>query len=337
MRAIIMDAPGKVRIGEWDDPSPGPGEVLIAPRAVGVCAGDLYIYLGKNAYVRYPQVAGHEIAGVVEEVGAGVTGLEPGEHVVVEPFLGCGKCYPCRIGKSNCCANLRIIGVTQPGGFGERVTAPATHVHRVPPGLSFAAASFVEPIAIGVQVCRRGAISAAEYVLVLGCGPIGLAIIEVARARGARVVAADVQPSRLDTAAQLGAEVHLADEQLLPTILDHTGGEGAPVVVEATGNVKAMESTVDLVASGGRIVIVGLVKKGTPVTLPGLDLTRKEMTIVGSRASVGCFPESLQLLASGAIHYPTVATEFDMWEGPGLIADLAENPGKLHKAVLIRG
>ena len=337
MRAIIMDGPGQIRLGEWDDPRPGPGEVLIAPRAVGVCAGDLYIYLGKNAYVRYPQVCGHEIAGVVEEVGPGVVGLEPGEKVVVEPFLGCGTCYPCRAGKSNCCASLRIIGVTQPGGFGEHMTAPASHVHRVPAALSFADASFVEPIGIGVQACRRGQITAGELVLVLGCGPIGLAIIEVARARGARVLASDVQPARLETARSLGAEVHLSGDALLPKMLELTNGEGLPVVVEATGSVGAMESTVDLVASGGRIVIVGLLKKGTPVSFPGLDFTRKEMTIVGSRASVGCFPEALQLLASGAIHYPKVATEFDMWEGPALIADLAENPGKLHKAVLVQG
>jgi len=337
MRAIIMDGPGQVRIGDWEDPKPGPGEVLVAARAVGVCAGDLYIYQGKNPYVRFPQVAGHEIAGVVEEVGPGVSGLAPGTKVVVEPFLGCGKCYPCRVGKSNCCANLRIIGVTQPGGFGERVLAPAEKIHRVPDNLSFADASFVEPVAIGVQACRRGAIAAGEYVLVLGCGPIGLAVIEVARARGARVVATDVALARMETAAKLGAEVLPSGDALLPKVLEQTNGEGAPVVVEATGNVKAMESAVDLVASGGRIIILGLLKKGTPVTFPGLDFTRKEMTVVGSRASVNCFPESLKLLASGAIHYPQVKSEFDMWDGPELIADLAQNPGKLHKAVLMRG
>ncbi len=337
MRAVIMDAPGQARVGEWQTPSPGEGEVLVSPRAVGVCAGDLYIYLGKNAYVTYPQVAGHEIAGVVEATGPGVTGLAPGAPVVVEPFLGCGTCYPCRVGKSNCCAKLRIIGVTQPGGFAELVTAPADHVHRIPAGVSMTAASFVEPIAIGVQVCRRGAIAEGELVLVLGCGPIGLAIIEVARARGARVLATDTQASRLSLGAELGAEVHLADEALPGKVMEATHGEGAPVVVEATGSVKAMEQTVELVASGGRVVIVGLVKKGTEVTFPGLDLTRKEMTIVGSRASVGCFPEALELLGRGAVHYPKVATELDLWDGPSVIADLAEHPGKMHKAVLVRG
>jgi L-gulonate 5-dehydrogenase len=233
--------------------------------------------------------------------------------------------------------NLQIIGVTRPGGFGELLRAPAEKVFRLPAGLSFSNASFVEPIAIGVQACRRGAISSGEYVLVLGCGPIGLALIEVARARGARVAAADVLASRRDMAARLGAEVLPADETLLPAVLERTNGEGAPVVMEATGNPKAMEQTVDLVASGGRIVILGLLKKGATVSIPGLDITRKEMTLIGSRASVGCFPESLQLLASGAIHYPSVATEFDMWEGPRVIRELAEDPGKLHKAVLVRG
>jgi L-gulonate 5-dehydrogenase len=256
--------------------------------------------------------------------------------VVVEPFLGCGTCYPCRIGKSNCCANLQIIGVHRPGGYAEYLTAPASHIHRVPDGLSLAFASFAEPVAIGVQACRRGAVAAGEYVLILGCGPIGLALIEVAKARGARVVATDMLPARLETAAQLGAEALPADDRLLATLLDQTRGEGAPVVIEATGNVRAMEQTVDLVAAGGRIVIVGLVKQGQGVTFPGLDFTRKETTIVGSRASVNCFPEALELLANGSVKYPQVATEFSLWEAPRVFAELAENPGAVHKAVLVR-
>ncbi|MDW8098393.1 MAG: zinc-binding alcohol dehydrogenase family protein [Anaerolineae bacterium] len=335
MRAAIMHAPFRMEIGTWETPRPGPGEVLISVRAAGVCAGDMYFYLGKNPYAVYPQICGHEIAGLVAEIGEGVVGLEPGMPVVVEPFLGCGTCYPCRIGKSNCCARLQIIGVHRPGGYAEYLTAPATHVHRVPDGLPLTVASFAEPVAIGVQACRRGAVAAGEYVLILGCGPIGLALIEVARARGARVVATDLLPSRLETAARLGAEVLPADEHLLQAVMEQTNGEGAPVVIEATGSVQAMEQTVDLVAAGGRIVIVGLVKQGTMVRFPGLDFTRKEMTILGSRASVNCFPESLQLLASGAIRYPQFATEFNLWDAPQVFAELAENPGKVHKAVLV--
>jgi threonine dehydrogenase-like Zn-dependent dehydrogenase len=270
----------------------------------------------------------------VAEVGAGVHGLRPGLPVVVEPFIGCGHCYPCRVGKSNCCANLQIIGVHRPGGFAEYVTAPAANIHPVPPGISALFASFAEPVAIGVQACRRGEVSAGEYVLILGCGPIGLALIEVARARGAHPVAVDLLPDRLQTAAELGAQTLRADDQLLEQVLAQTQGEGAPVVIEATGNPKAMEQTAALVAAGGRIVIVGLVKQGVAIAFPGLDFTRKEMTIVGSRASVNCFPEALALLAAGHITYPHKATTFSMWDAPDVFAELDSRPGAIHKGVL---
>lgn len=335
MRAAIMQAPHDMEVGQWDTPRPGPGEVLVEVAASGICAGDMYFYLGKNPYAVYPQICGHEIAGTVVEVGEGVTTVEPGAAVAVEPFIGCGQCYPCRIGKSNCCTNLVILGVHKPGGYAQYLTAPATHAHVVPEGLSLADASFAEPVAIGVQGCRRGEVSGGENVLVLGCGPIGLALIEVARAWGANVLAADVLPERVETAAKFGAESFLADDDFLETILDRTDGEGMPVVMEATGNPRAMEQTVELVASGGRIVILGLVKQGVEISLPGLDLTRKEMTIVGSRASVNCFPEALRLLAEGAISYPQVATQFDMWDAPQVFADLAEHPNKIHKGVFV--
>jgi threonine dehydrogenase-like Zn-dependent dehydrogenase len=334
MRAVIINAPKSIETGSWQTPRPGKSEVLISVGAAGICAGDMYFFLGKNPYAVYPQICGHEVAGTVAEVGEGVDSLAPGMKVVVEPFLSCGKCYPCRIGKSNCCANLRIIGVHVPGGYAEYLTAPADHVHVVPEGLSLFEASFAEPVAIGVQACRRGQVGA-EYVLLLGCGPIGLALIEVARARGAHVVATDIVESRLEVARQLGAETMLADDRTLSKVLEQTNGEGAPVVVEATGSAKAMEQTVDYVAAGGRIVILGLLPKDVGVTFPGLDFTRKEMTVLGSRASVNCFPEALQLLASGAIHYPKVATRFDLWEAPDIFRKLADNPSYIQKGVLV--
>jgi L-gulonate 5-dehydrogenase len=202
--------------------------------------------------------------------------------------------------------------------------------------LSATWASFTEPLAIGVQACRRGEVKAGEYTLILGAGPIGLALLEVAKARGARPVVSDVVESRLEFARTLGAETLKADASLLKNVLAQTNGEGAPIVIEATGNPKAMESTVDLVASGGRIVIVGLVKQGTMVQFPGLDFTRKEMTVVGSRASVNCFPEALALLASGKIGYPSVATEFSLWDAPNVFARLNAEPAAVHKGVLIR-
>jgi L-gulonate 5-dehydrogenase len=337
MHAVVMNAPYEITVTERQAAEPGPSEVLVKVQATGICAGDLYIYLGKNPYVVYPQVGGHEIAGTVAAVGVDVTHVRPGDPVVVEPFIGCGACYPCRVGKANCCANLQIIGVHRAGGFAETVLAPAANIHPIPAGMSPFFASFAEPVAIGVQACRRGEVTAADEVLILGCGPIGLALIEVARARGARVLATDVLPERLATAAELGAETLPAGDHLVRQIFERTQGEGMPVVIEATGNPQAMEQTVDLVAAGGRIVIVGLVKQGVEVRFPGLDFTRKEMTVVGSRASVNCFPAALDLLANGAIHYPKVASEFPMWDAPEVFEKLAKHPGMVHKGVLMIG
>ncbi len=254
---------------------------------------------------------------------------------MVEPFIGCGHCYPCRVGKSNCCANLQIIGVHRDGGFADYVVAPIDKVIPVPAGMSPYHASFAEPVAIGVQACRRGQVTAQDTVLILGAGPIGLALIEVARARGAKVYATDISAERLETASELGAQTLPSGPGLKDEVLRVTNGEGMPVVIEATGNAQAMESTVDLVASGGRIVIVGLVKTGTMLAFPGLDFTRKEMTIVGSRASVGCFGESLDLIASGVIRYPDIGTATNLSEAPAIFAQLAKDPGSLHKAVFV--
>lgn len=335
MQAAVFGEPFNISIEQRDRPQPGPGEALVRVDAAGLCAGDLYIYLGKNPYVSYPRVGGHEIAGHVEALGPDTSGPPAGTRVVVEPFLGCGHCYPCRIGKPNCCANLRIIGVHRDGGFADHVIAPVEKLFAIPDGMSAYKASFTEPVAIGVQACRRGAVTADDTVLILGAGPIGLALVEVANARGARTYISDVLPERLETAAQLGATPIPAREGFFDEIMRLTNGEGMPVVIEATGNAGVMEKTVDYVAAGGRIVIVGLVKKGTGVTFPGLDFTRKEMTIVGSRASTACFPESLELLASGRIRYPEIGSQFALAQAPEVFAKLGDNPGALHKAVFL--
>jgi L-gulonate 5-dehydrogenase len=231
--------------------------------------------------------------------------------------------------------NFCLIGLHRPGGYAELCAAPERNIHPVPPGLDPVTASFAEPLAIGIHACRRSEVSAGEYCLVLGAGPIGLAILEAAKRRAARVVITDINPERLAFARDLGAETLPADDKLLPAVLEQTRNEGADVVIEATGNPKAVESTIDLAAPGGRVIIVGLVKKGIGVTLPGLDFTRKEVNLLGSRNSVNCFPEAIEMLASGAVKYPRVATKIPMWDGVPVFAKLHENPAAMHKGVLV--
>lgn len=336
MQAAVFDAPFALAIRERSRRLPERGEALVQVDAVGLCAGDLYIYLGKNPYVTYPRIGGHEIAGRVKALGPETAGPASGARVVIEPFIGCGHCYPCRVGKPNCCANLEIIGVHREGGFAEEVCVPVDRLHLVPDNLTPLQASFAEPVAIGVQACRRGQVTAADTVLILGAGPIGLATLEVARAHGAAVYVTDLSRDRLDTAARLGGMPIEAGEGFAAAVMAITHGEGMPVVIEATGSVQAMVQTIDLVAAGGRVVIVGLLKQGVTVPWPGLDLTRKEVTIVGSRASTGCFPESIALLAGGAIRYPEVATPYRLADAPPLFAELAADPAAIQKAVFMR-
>lgn len=335
MKAVIMDSPGKMRIAEMTTPIPTENETLVKIAAAGVCAGDLYIYVGKNPYAIYPCVAGHEMAGEIVEVGKAVKLFHIGQRVVIDPFVGCGKCYPCRIGKYNCCVNLHILGVHSPGGYAEYLCVPESKLYLVPDNLSLALAAFAEPIAIGIQACNRGEVSQEDTVLILGCGPIGMVTIEVAKARGARVIAVDINSERLEIASNMGAEPVLSDNNLLKKILDLTNNEGASVVIEATGVASVMQQTTDLVAAGGRIVILGVVPKGVGITFAGLDFTRKELTILGSRTNKNCFPEALDLLSSGQVTFPQLAKSFSLWDSPSLFSRLAENPGLYHKALLI--
>jgi threonine dehydrogenase-like Zn-dependent dehydrogenase len=280
-------------------------------------------------------IGGHEICGEVVEIGAEVRRCRRGDLVVVEPVVGCGRCYSCRHGKPNCCVNFNLIGLHRPGAFAELCLAPQWNIHLVPPGLDPVIASFAEPLTIGLQACRRGGVAAGDYCLVLGAGPIGLAILEVARQRGAQVVVTDINEERLAFARTLGAQTIKAGDHLAATVLEQTSGDGADIVIEATGNPRAIEQAVELVAPGARVVIVGLVKQGVGVTLPGLDFTRKEVNLLGSRNSVDCFPEALTLLASGAIKYPAVATRMPLWDAVPVFSRLHQNPAALHKVVLL--
>lgn len=333
MKAAVFGAPHDIHMEERPRPEPDAGEVRVAVRATGVCAGDLYIYAGSNPYVSYPRIGGHEIAGILDKLGPDTIGPAVGTPVVVEPFVGCGICYACRVGKSNCCANLHIIGVHSDGGFAQYVIAPVDRLHKIPANMPAHKASFAEPVAIGLQACRRGEIMKGDRVLILGAGPIGLALIEVAQSRGASVFVTDIDRERLDAAAGLGATALAAGDALVDEVGRHTDGQGMPAVIEATGNPKVMESTIDLVAAGGRIVIVGLAKKGQMVHLAGLDLTRKEVTLLGSRASVDCFPESLELIAGGAIGYTDTASLFTLDAAVDVFSRLSKPGSGIQKAV----
>lgn len=334
MKAIVFHAPKEVRIEEVPMPEYGQDEALVKIIQVGICGGDVHFYDGSQPYANYPQIYGHEMVGRIEALPeGGGSGFKPGDMVVTEILNPCGHCYPCRHGKPNCCADLKVIGAHSQGAFAEYAVYPIRNLHKVPENLDIDSAVLVEPYTIGYHCVQRSEIGEGETALVIGVGAIGLTIVDILRSKGIRVIAADLSEFRLKKAKAMGAEevIHSKKEDLLARTLELTQGEGAGVVFEATGVSSVMRQTQDLVAAGGMIVIVGLTTRD--VTFNGLNFTKKEMTIHGSRNSVEAFGPVLKLMSEGKLHEKELLTKklaFDhAVEGFRYVADHIASEGKV--------
>lgn len=297
MKAAIMNEPFQIEIKEISRPEPGPKEVLVKMKVAGICGSDIHFYDGTHPYARYPQVYGHELSGVVEAVGSDVTKLKAGDRVVVEPAVPCGKCYPCRIGKYNCCVQIDMIGVVRQGGFAEFLTVPEDYAYLMPEGMSHEIGALCEPFTIGAQIVSRANPRQGSTVTILGMGPIGLtALILLKNLHDVTVFAVDVVPERLEQAKYFGADqlINPKETDTLAAVNSLTEGEGSNVVIECAGLKMTMEQSIQLVSPGGRIVIAGLTKN--EVSFPGILFTNKEVEIYGSRNNAGRFPEVIQFL-----------------------------------------
>lgn len=309
MKCAVLYSPFDLRLEERPIPEITHNEALITVKAAGICGSDVHFFDGSHPYRNYPRIHGHELSGIVEKTGEGVENVKAGDHVVVEPLIYCGKCYPCRIGKYNCCVNLQVIGAHVDGGFAEYVKVPGLLAHKIPAEMPFDLAATCEPYSIGYHSTHRARITAADKVLVLGAGAIGLTAIDFAKLTGAMVYVAEVSPFRQNLAKKFGADVIIdpSKEDTFDRILELTNGEGASVVIEATGNTKVMENTENLVAAGGRIVIAGLTNE--KVAFTGIKFTNREMTIMGTRNSAGEFPAVIDAIASGKTHSHLLITK----------------------------
>src|SRR5262245_26501348 len=197
MNAIQLEKPQSFRRIEIPEPpQPGAGEALVRIHRVGVCGTDLSGYLGKMPFFSYPRIAGHELGVEVLTVGEGVTNVKPGDRCSVEPYMNCQQCYSCRRGFTNCCENLKVIGVMCDGGLAERIILPARKLH-VANSLTAEQCALVETLAIGCHAVDRGAPKVNENMLIIGAGPIGLSVLEFAKLSGARPMVMDISEPRL--------------------------------------------------------------------------------------------------------------------------------------------
>ena len=286
MRASVIEQPRAVALKDLEMPEPGPGEVRVRSVLAGVCRTDIDILTGAldARWVRFPVVPGHEWSGVIDSVGEGVPGLEPGERVVCEGNIGCMSCARCRAGNTHLCERYDAVGFTRGGGWGEYVVVPARILHALPDHVSFAAAALVEPGSCVVKALGRARIEPAETVGVVGVGAMGALTIRIARLRSpGTIVAYGIRDEELELARSLGADavVNVARQDAEEETRRIVGG-GLDVVVETAGAVPAVELSTRLVREGGRVVILGIAGQGQELVLPADRIPLRDLTLLGS-------------------------------------------------------
>jgi 2-desacetyl-2-hydroxyethyl bacteriochlorophyllide A dehydrogenase len=279
MRAAHVPGPGRIAVVEVPRPDPAPGEVLVRVRACGVCGSDLHWWHGQMPAP--PACPGHEIAGEVAGVGAGVTSLREGDRVALEGIVACGACARCAGGDYHLCRRVRILGMQLAGGFADYLALPARHCFRVPDGIEAPTAALSEPLAVAVHAVRLARLEIGQRVLVLGAGTIGLAAVVAARAGGAgEILVTARRPQQRAAALALGADRVLDDHDAAAL---RTAARAAPVdvVIETVGGTAdTLETGVAACAPGGTVVVLGVFT--TPPPLPALALVGREIRLVGS-------------------------------------------------------
>jgi L-gulonate 5-dehydrogenase len=336
MQSLVTTAPRHMEVLQTAEPlGPASGEALIKIEAAGICGSDYHLYLGDHPYSRFPQVQGHEFCGTVLGFGADCERLIPvGSRVVVEPLIGCGHCYPCSLGRYNCCIDLNIIGVHSPGAFQELLCVSERLLNETG-DLDRELAAFAEPMTIALQAVKRAGVNGGDSVLIIGAGPIGQALLLSAKAYGARVAVADLVQTRLERAAAVGADkVVDARGDWVSEIRRWFGGDGPTVVIDATGSPAAIRSAFDVVSAAGRIVIVGISDRD--VAVPVITYSKKELAVFGSRNSVRMFPEALKLVRENQSKVRTIITHrIELKDASDVIELALAKPEVVEKAVIL--
>ncbi|ULO10221.1 zinc-binding alcohol dehydrogenase family protein [Paenibacillus sp. 19GGS1-52] len=306
-----------------EEPKLTQGSALVRIQRIGICGTDLHAYKGKQPFFTYPRILGHELAGIIEEIGDNELGLQAGDQVSIIPYMHCGKCIACRNGKTNCCTDMQVFGVHIDGGMRERVSVPLSHLIQTN-GLTLDQSALLEPFSIGMHAVRRSELRAGEVVLVIGAGPIGLGVMAFAKQKGATVIAMDLNEERLDFCRKWAKVDYTVNAGQNPTeqIASITGGDYPTIVFDATGNQRSMTDAFRYVGHGGKLVYVGLVRE--EITFNDPEFHKREMTVMGSRnATLEDFDQVMAALKSGSIHVEPYITHrvpfgemiahFDSW------------------------
>jgi 2-desacetyl-2-hydroxyethyl bacteriochlorophyllide A dehydrogenase len=305
MKAIRLESPRTLAYLQAADPAaPGPAEALVRTHSVGICGTDISSYLGKFPFFSYPRIPGHELGVEVLAVGSNVANVKPGDRCSVEPYINRAESFASRRGFSNCCQDLQVLGVHIDGGLREKFCVNAEKLH-VSTTLSYEQLALVETLAIGCHAINRAAPRAGEHLLIVGAGPIGLAVLEFARLADSNVSVMDMNADRLDFCRRISGiqntVSYKGDGSELVTMQNITGGELYPIVVDATGSAASMSSALNYVAHGGTLVYVGITTQ--EISFPHRLLHVREATIKASRNALPAdFQRILQMIEDGRIN-----------------------------------
>lgn len=282
MRTLVCTKPGELNYEEREVPLLQKKQAIIKIKRIGICGTDLHAFEGTQPFFEYPRILGHELAGELVEFDE-APGFEAGEKISFIPYFNCGQCIACRSDLPNCCSNIKVCGVHINGGFTEYLSIPSYSLLHGN-DLSFDELSLVEPLAIGAHGVRRAGVNENEFVLVAGAGPIGLGVAEFARIAGGKVIVMDINDKRLEFCQQklrLHATVNPIKSDVMDTLKELTSGNMPTVIIDATGNLKAINNSFQYMAHGARYVLVGLQKGEINFSHP--EFHKREGTLLSSR------------------------------------------------------
>ena len=335
MKALVCEKPGSFAYKEVSEPLLQPGHAIIKIKRIGICGTDLHAYQGNQPYFSYPRILGHELSGDLIEAD-NAAGFVPGEKVTITPYLNCAKCIACRNGKPNCCANIQVCGVHVDGGMVPYFSVPSYTLIKSE-GLAYDELALVEPLAIGAHGVRRASIQKDEFVLVMGAGPIGIGTMEFACIAGAQVIAVDINQDRLNFCREklkVSHTINPATEDVSQRLREITNGDMPTVIIDATGNQKAINNALPWLAHGGRFILIGLQKAELIFSHP--EFHKREATLMSSRnATKEDFSFVIDSMKKGSVnasnyithraHFDEVKDVFETWLDPknGVIKAMA--------------
>lgn len=323
MKALLLTEYKHLEVTDMPVPEVGPRDVLVSVQACGICGSDIHGYDGSSGRRIPPLVMGHEAAGVVSEVGADVTRCQPGDRVTFDSMVSCGTCHFCRRGEINLCDNRRVLGVScgdyrRHGAFAEYVVVPEHIVYPLPEELSFDHAALVEAVSVAVHAANRTPVALGDTAVVVGSGMIGLLVVQALRAAGCgQVIAIDLADNKLELAQELGADCGLNPDtcDVVEEVRRRTGGRGADIAAEVVGATATVKTAVESVRKGGHVTLVG--NLAPQVEFPLQSVVTREITVYGSCASSGEYPQCIELLQRGVIRVdPLITARTNLDEAP---------------------